>query len=47
MSYPEWAQGKTTRVISEPARKFATENNSRFLTEFELVTLAGHALKQE
>ena len=47
MSYPEWAQGNTTDGLSEPARKFAIENNIRFLTEFELVTLAGHALKRE
>lgn len=33
-----------TGEISEPARKFARENNIRFLSEFELVTLAGHAL---
>ncbi len=47
MSYPEWAQGKTTGGISEPARKFATENNIRFLSEFELETLAGHAIKKQ
>ena len=34
----------TTGEISEPARKFASENNIRFLSDFELVTLAGHVL---
>ena len=47
MGHPEWAQGKTTGGISQPARKFATENNSRFLTEFERVTLAGHVLGKQ
>ncbi len=46
LSHPEWPQGKTGE-ISEPARKFAIENNIRFLSEFERVRLAGHALKRE